>query len=557
MDSASLTLIRQLDAKKHDVVMKLRIIQLRKRPLFSNPSETYSIEMVLMDEEGAKIQGSVFKKWVFRFEKLLRENADFYVHQPEVTLNTSNYNYLSSPNKLTYGCETRLVKCADFKGALFGFCFVGFQQLLDREVPDGHVVDVVGHVVQIYELERVPIKEGKVTERLNLHVHDTEDRLVYVTLWGEYAKQMANYVAVNGVASAIVIILQFGIFRFYRDRATVSNTYGISRLFINEEVEAITEYRERLVAKDSTSEGTVSRPIMHSSKDDFLLKYAMLSIAGIKGVTSPKKVVVVGTIKQICVDGSWYYFGCTTCTKKVVPVYELCEEIDGISGSDQREIMKCTNRNCTANVLCFSPRFRIEAVVQDMSGSVSITLFDREITKIVKLPARVLLEKYQQGERDRAYPIELDDLLDKKLACILSVTNYNFEKNSQDYGVDRISEDPSVISELEAKLQSEQVTVKSDAYSLHSICVVGSFPVGETTPPSSVMASMGTMQPSKEREHIQSAAHGSVKRSLNEVYSIEASSSRSTSKPRAGNLEAHTAHGNKGTTHLLTPKKEK
>ncbi|KAK9049406.1 hypothetical protein SSX86_031626 [Deinandra increscens subsp. villosa] len=163
----------------------------------------------------------------------------------------------------------------------------------------------------------------------------------------------------------------------------------------------------------------------------------------------PKKVVIVGTIEQISMDGSWQYLGCTTYSKKVVPVYELYEEIDGVSGSDQREVLKCTNSECPATVLCFSTRFRIDVVVQDMSGHVSVTLFDREVAKIFKVSARVLLENYQQGEPAKTYPIELEDLIGKKLAYIISITAYNFERNCDNYGVDRISDDPSITSHLE------------------------------------------------------------------------------------------------------------
>ena len=51
MDMNNITLINDRDIQKDDFTIKIRIIRLWNQPLFKNPTQLYSIEMILMDEE--------------------------------------------------------------------------------------------------------------------------------------------------------------------------------------------------------------------------------------------------------------------------------------------------------------------------------------------------------------------------------------------------------------------------------------------------------------------------------------------------------------------------
>ncbi|KAJ9562645.1 hypothetical protein OSB04_007805 [Centaurea solstitialis] len=51
MDEKNITLIDNLDIQKDDFTVNVRIIRLWSQPLFKDPEQLYSIEMILMDEE--------------------------------------------------------------------------------------------------------------------------------------------------------------------------------------------------------------------------------------------------------------------------------------------------------------------------------------------------------------------------------------------------------------------------------------------------------------------------------------------------------------------------
>ncbi|KAL8266249.1 hypothetical protein R6Q59_003593 [Mikania micrantha] len=64
-----ITMLNHLDVSIDDYIIKVRILRKWRQSDRKIPNEDYSIEMILIDEEGNKIQAHVLKKWFFRFEK--------------------------------------------------------------------------------------------------------------------------------------------------------------------------------------------------------------------------------------------------------------------------------------------------------------------------------------------------------------------------------------------------------------------------------------------------------------------------------------------------------
>ncbi|KAL2922158.1 Replication protein A 70 kDa DNA-binding subunit C [Bienertia sinuspersici] len=72
--TSNINLISEITPTRETWSIKVRIIRLWRVPSFENPSEEYSIEMILMDEKGSKISASFKKSFVDMFSPLLMEN---------------------------------------------------------------------------------------------------------------------------------------------------------------------------------------------------------------------------------------------------------------------------------------------------------------------------------------------------------------------------------------------------------------------------------------------------------------------------------------------------
>ncbi|KAL2941604.1 Beta-galactosidase 9 [Bienertia sinuspersici] len=71
----SLAMISDITPLKESWKIKVRIIRLWYQPDYNNPNITGSIEMVLVDEKGEKIQASIKRTHIGRFENLVKEGC--------------------------------------------------------------------------------------------------------------------------------------------------------------------------------------------------------------------------------------------------------------------------------------------------------------------------------------------------------------------------------------------------------------------------------------------------------------------------------------------------
>jgi hypothetical protein len=177
VDANEFTMVNQIHVNRNSVALKLKIIRVWRLPDRRNPNDVYSIEMILCDEnvkvnntfflypiifkfhnfffncdafnfnvyqlsyffynqQGDRIQANVFKRLFFKFERFLIENSSLIIRNPGVGVNSSKYKYAPNPNKLCLNMNTQVSEYHGFQGPDFGFSFVPFQRILDREVDE-------------------------------------------------------------------------------------------------------------------------------------------------------------------------------------------------------------------------------------------------------------------------------------------------------------------------------------------------------------------------------------------------------------------------------------
>nr|KAJ0192480.1 hypothetical protein LSAT_V11C800392460 [Lactuca sativa] len=141
---------------------------------FYNKDEIFSIDLILMDEHGNKIQATVSKRNIYRFKNLVKDGMSFYIRGPNsATLKTGSFKLTPRDEKLMLIQETVVTECNDFSGSQFGFSFVDYQTVLSLAHPLDMFVDVMGLVIAIVELQRDHPDKSK--HRLNIHIQDAKE----------------------------------------------------------------------------------------------------------------------------------------------------------------------------------------------------------------------------------------------------------------------------------------------------------------------------------------------------------------------------------------------
>ncbi|KAL8248659.1 hypothetical protein R6Q59_005527 [Mikania micrantha] len=289
----------------------------------------------------------------------------------------------------------------------------------------------------------------------------------------------------------------------------------------------------------SSSYRSIGSSIVTSIEDEFLEKIEFSTIADISGIVEVKSLIVVGTVKGVCKDISWYYNACSNCSRKVKIEFNDAED---------KKVVICNNSKCIDQLVAAVPRFKIPIRVQDYTGVVSLTLFDREALKLLHISAQYLLEMTLQDSTNDMIPQHFNGFMDKKYAFRIEVTKYNLENNIDFYSISKVTDDASIISELEKKYPFSQ---NAESESIHATqSEMGTENTINIKDTDSFTGDNDTPISDSERlkgkkvivdEHISSSlfANDNLKRNLDCVYDVDEATALSSTKQRISNKQDH------------------
>ncbi|XP_021991861.1 uncharacterized protein LOC110888653 [Helianthus annuus] len=248
----------------------------------------------------------------------------------------------------------------------------------------------------------------------------------------------------------VVVVVHFGAVKTYKGKWGFSNNFDGSRLFINDNFDAMLLFKQKFLAKLAASTESSSH-------------------AGSYMMCSPKKVVVVGTIVAIVSDKIWYYDGCNICKSKVEQKFESYDKDDGTSDVRDEKLYQCSNKDCNGKEVFPLSRFKIQVRFQDSTGTVTLTLFDHEALKFVGKTAKELIqiqdELLKSNEIPREYPVEFESLVNLKCAFVIKVSDFNIVNAVENYGISVVTTDDDILDKLNKKFKIDQLDV-SDSFGI-------------------------------------------------------------------------------------------
>ncbi|KAL5141863.1 Replication protein A DNA-binding subunit B [Glycine soja] len=313
--------IRSIDGSKEMLKLAVRITDLW---FVGAPNKSEQAEMVFVDSEGDQIHAICKSDHLKSWKVDLKENCTYVMHNFKVVKNDGQFRVCEHEYKLFFIGVT-VVREVDLHELPFKeFRFVEFANVVAGNFVSGLLVDIIGVVDQVV-FRHVSSKNTRVVFRMK----DLSGEILSCTLWENYCTQFLSYLNERGDDGPMVIILTHARIKDAQGSypASVSNSFKVSKLLINDPILEIQEFKERLLdlgvevsrvlLPGDQASSQVSGGSQLSSKDSFLSKAEAKTILEINAISEDVVCVTVGTISKIVMDNhSWCYPACAQCHRK-------------------------------------------------------------------------------------------------------------------------------------------------------------------------------------------------------------------------------------------------
>ncbi|KAL6556798.1 hypothetical protein OROHE_006674 [Orobanche hederae] len=234
----------------------LRVVRLWRVPLRNKPEVARTVNMVLQDTNGMRIQATIDRfELIEKYNDSIVEHGVYLMKNFNVTPNTSGWRPTSHAFKLHFNettiiSENIAVDYPAFPMDLYHFKTV--EQVLQTPSPN-EAPDLIDFIGALIHTEKVYLFESAGSNMLTFHLLDSGNQRIHVILWGEYADQ-AKGVLYTRRKSTIIILLQFC--RISRKKDTsigLATSFHVTKLLIDEHIPEMEDFRYSFMAVNEAS----------------------------------------------------------------------------------------------------------------------------------------------------------------------------------------------------------------------------------------------------------------------------------------------------------------
>ncbi|PWA86686.1 replication protein A 70 kDa DNA-binding subunit B [Artemisia annua] len=494
MADQAITALSDIDPMLDDCKILVRVVRVWKAHPITRPNEVWSLEVLFQDQQGNRIQASIKKADMNKFQAILDEGSCYKVGSFGVGENGGKFPLLSHRYKIGFYKNTSVTRVAPFDQNTRGFRFEPFQNFTRRQFSETDIVGNKWLIKRLLALSDIDplLDDCKILVRVGNRIQASikkadinkfqailDEGSCYkvgsfgvgenggkfpllshrykigfykntgVTLdccffdgWVDRFNSLAKQL--NSMKN-VVMILQIGKVKYFNGKPSVSNGAFATKLYLNDNIPEINTFRKMYQEMDGYVEKNIVLNIFSPSKkeitaDEFFENAVRKMVGSIRESEYQFECIVYAKIHKVHREHGWWYLAC----KKCGCVAKEPEEHGESSSSKKKPKTKvwfCKQHKEVTNV---GPRYKVIVRVIDDTGSASLLLYEDIITKLVDIPCHKLKAKYGD-QADDIFPDELAPIVGKKLLFRFLYSSYNINNNNHVYQVKIISEDENMI----------------------------------------------------------------------------------------------------------------
>ncbi|XP_057739914.1 replication protein A 70 kDa DNA-binding subunit D-like [Arachis stenosperma] len=387
--------LADLNARKLQWNFKVYVIRVWELPNRYNEGEVGTIEVIIEDSQGTRLQVSIPKSLVSKWRGVLVQ-FQMYIMTNFIVVDNQKGNISRGKYLLFFSHRTIVSHVENPSFPLNAFRFRTIRELLNAEkIDDSALFDMIGKVVGKEDPKELITSKGKETKRLAVILEDLENNRIGCTIFGEMVDQLLRHMQDGRVEPLIVVVQYFKATR-WNGKTSVQSHFDISQLHIDSNLKDVAEFRSRLLGGEPSSSVRISQE-------------------GPAWIAA--SIVAINVTKD-----DWFYKSCRKCPKKVeTPI------------GNRYECRKCGHTHGSAAL-----RFKVEVMVFDGTGSIRLLLWDKETTRVkCFICVQVIV-----GDE---YPKTLDNMMEKRVLFKINIKEANINQFDHVYTVMKICDDEDII----------------------------------------------------------------------------------------------------------------
>ncbi|KAJ1389235.1 Nucleic acid-binding, OB-fold [Sesbania bispinosa] len=384
--------------------LKVRVVRMWVICAKENPSNVFSVEMVLVDAEGGRIQASIRKAMLKKFMGNVVEGDVYKMTFFGVIDNLGTYRATTHECKLLFQPRTKVYPCESEVISRFGLDVKTSEEIHQTSGDSEYLFDFMGVLTVVGE-EKQCEKFNRTIRVLELELTDDKG-VVRCSLFGHFIDLMKDYLKNRSVDELDILVIQFARLKSYMGKNSLHTLSNSTRVLWNPHIQEAVSFKNGVA--------------FHG----FDLHAPMKMIGG-----NDRPY----TLREEFIN----HF-----PRKTIEDLQLMEE--AVNYDDDTDTYYCVG--CEANVTDVTPRFRLRLDVSDITEKAEFVIFDYDASFLLcKTCASMVGDALFPSLQ---YPDDFNVLIGKEVLFKVKVKEDCAFKWDDSFKIKKVCTDEDIIKEF-------------------------------------------------------------------------------------------------------------
>ncbi|KAJ1412106.1 hypothetical protein SESBI_20748 [Sesbania bispinosa] len=329
----------------------------------ATPNDHFAMQVLLVHEEGGRIEGTIKKEHMRKFVNLLVAGQVYKITDFAINSNFGKFRASRHDYKLSFNGGTKITPFPNVSMPFHGLSLSKSSDIVETRDHSNYLIGRFhGGPYATSDEMRLVSRDGRDTRLLLLDLVDEMGK-IRCAIFGDFIDTVAEFLNLPRCGLPVVTV-QLAKVNIYKGEVGIQNVMNASKILWDPDIPEAIEFKNGLAVHEvetSVDMGIIAqrRPIV-PIRDDFLKLNRNKTIKDLVEFEEDGSFILLAYVSEICDESNWWYMACM-CLKSV--------KHDGVT-------YYC--RHCNTHMFHATPRYKLKLQVSDGEDHARLVLFDAE-----------------------------------------------------------------------------------------------------------------------------------------------------------------------------------